>query len=209
MARADHSREKKNRARKSDTESSRAKKTKVEKGDVAVARAAAPARHHPLVRIAGQISEVADQPPLRAIVSATLVAGALARDKRLTVAAVRMLATHQLATSVKSVIKSAVDRTRPEVMLDSGHYESGEGRHDESPFNSFPSGHSAGAVAVARAIGRDYPKAARPALAVALGLAAIQVPRGKHFVSDVIAGIAIGLAADAIVTVVARRIARD
>ncbi|MFN2473021.1 MAG: phosphatase PAP2 family protein, partial [Sphingomicrobium sp.] len=78
------------------------------------------------------------------------------------------------------------------------------GRHDSSPYNSFPSGHTAGAVAVARAIGRDYPGIRVPALALAAGIAAVQVPRGKHYVSDVLAGAFIGLAADVAVERFAR-----
>jgi membrane-associated phospholipid phosphatase len=184
----------------------RAKKTRVEKGDVAVARAAAPIRNHPLVRTLGELSEVADQPPLRTIAAATMVAGALGRSERLTLAGVRMLAAHQLATSVKSVIKATIDRTRPEFMLENGKYESGKGEHDSSPYNSFPSGHTAGIVAVARSIGRDYPKARTPALLLAAAISVVQIPRGKHYVSDVLAGALIGLVADALVTAAARRL---
>lgn len=184
----------------------RAKPSQVEKTDLKVASAAAPARNHPLTQIAGDLSEVADQPPLRAIGAAVMVAGALARSERLTLAGVRMLAAHQLATSVKSVIKHSIDRTRPDRVLDGAAYESGEGKHDTSPWNSFPSGHTAGAVAVARAIGRDYPKAAVPALALAVGIAAIQIPRGKHYVSDVLAGAVIGLAADYVVGKLAKKL---
>lgn len=182
--------------------------TNIEKRDLKIARATRPVRNHPAMRIIGDLSEVADQPPLRTVIGATLVAGALGRDRRLTEAGARMLVTHQLATSIKSLIKGAVDRTRPYVVLDGGHYQSGKGAHDQPKFNSFPSGHSAGAVAVARAIGRDYPAAAAPALALGIGLAAVQVPRGKHFVSDVVAGVLIGLVADAAVTAVLKRIRR-
>ena len=184
----------------------RARPTRVEKGDIAVARAAATLRNHPLTRLAGELSEVADQPPLLTIASLTLVAGALARSARMTGAGARMVAAHMLSTGAKTVVKRAIDRTRPEVLLDGGGYESGKGRHDESRFNSFPSGHTAGVVAVARAIGRDYPAAALPALAFAAGIAAVQIPRGKHYVSDIVAGALIGLAADAAVEAVVRRV---
>ncbi|MDP9162617.1 MAG: phosphatase PAP2 family protein [Pseudomonadota bacterium] len=182
--------------------------TKVEKADIKVARAAAPVRTHPLMRIAGDLSDMADQPPLRAIAAATIAAGAIGRDRRLTLVGMRMLLAHQLATSVKSVIKQAVDRTRPEVMLEGGEYRRGKGRHEESRWNSFPSGHTAGAIAVARAIGRDYPGGAIPALGVATVLAAVQVPRGKHYVSDVVVGAVIGVVAEAGLTALARRLRR-
>ena len=182
------------------------KKTKVERADIAVAHAIAPVRKHPAMKSLGQLSEVADQPPLLTIASLTLVAGALSRSQRLTGAGARMLVTHLLATGIKSAIKHAVVRTRPEVMLKDGKYQAGKGSRDEHDFNSFPSGHTAGAVAVARAIGRDYPGARRPALIAATALAAVQIPRGKHFVSDVVAGALIGLLADALVESALRRL---
>lgn len=182
----------------------RASKTRVEKADMSVARSAGKARHHPATKVVGTLSEVGDQPPLRAIAAATMVAGALGRSPHLTGAGVRMLAAHQLATMVKSAIKHAVDRTRPEVVLDGDNYQSGAGKHDGSRFNSFPSGHTAGAVAVARAIGRDYPPIAVPVMVLATGIAIAQVPRGKHYVSDVIAGAIIGVLADAAVEAVVK-----
>jgi len=78
----------------------RRRPSRVEKADIKVARAAGPVRHHPLTRIAGDLSEVGDQPPLRAIAAATIAAGAVGRDRRLTLAGMRMLAAHQMATSV-------------------------------------------------------------------------------------------------------------
>jgi len=72
----------------------RAKPSRVEKADLKVARVTDPVRNHPLTRIADDLSDVADQPPLRAIGAATMVAGALARSQRLTLAGVRMLAAH-------------------------------------------------------------------------------------------------------------------
>ena len=182
----------------------RTKKTNVEKLDLKVARVAGKARKHPATRVVGTLSDVGDQPPLRTIAAMTMVAGALGRSPHLTGAGARMLVAHQLATMAKSVIKHAVDRTRPEVVLDGDRYESGKGHHDDPRFGSFPSGHTAGAVAVARALGRDYPPLATPAMALAAGIAVAQVPRGKHYVSDVIAGAVIGLAADAVVAAVVR-----
>ena len=185
------------RVKTSRSKTNRAKTNQVEKADLKLARASAPIRNHPLMRIVGTLSDVADQPPLRAIAAATIAAGAIGRDRRLTLAGVRMLAAHQVATSVKSLVKHAIDRTRPEAVLDGGDYESGEGRHEESRFNSFPSGHTAGAVAIARAIGRDYPGAALPTLLLAGTAAVVQVPRGKHYLSDIAVGAVVGLAAEA------------
>ena len=63
--------------------------------------------------------------------------------------------------------------------------------------NSFPSGHTAGAVAVAAVIGRCYPAHRVAAYASAAAVAAIQVPRCQHYPGDLGAGALIGIAAGA------------
>jgi membrane-associated phospholipid phosphatase len=141
---------------------------------------------------------------------ATVAAGAVLRRPRLLRAGVRMLASEMIATGAKALIKHHVNRTRPHKMLRDGRYSlhtDGKGSKDEGPWNSFPSGHTAGAVAVARALTREYPATA-PALGVATTLVAlIQLPRGKHFAGDVLAGAAIGLIAEAVVNAAIRRVA--
>ena len=160
---------------------------------------AARLRHHPVVKAAGAISEVADQPPMVAINLTTIAAGLIARDARLTRTGVRMLAAHGLATLAKAAIKHNVDRARPKLFASREAHRPTPGDRDEGPHNSFPSGHTAGAVAVARAVAREYPGAAVPVQAAAAGIAVIQVPRGTHFPSDVVVGAVIGWAAEAIV----------
>lgn len=160
---------------------------------------AAELRHHPVVKVAGRLSEVADQPPMVAINLTTIAAGVIARDRRLTRTGVRMLAAHGLATLAKGVIKHNVDRARPKLFASREAHRPKPGDRDEGPHNSFPSGHTAGAVAVARAVAREYPAAAMPVQAAAAGIAVIQVPRGTHFPIDVVVGAAIGWAAEAIV----------
>ena len=54
--------------------------------------------------------------------------------------------------------------------------------------DSFPSGHTAGAVPVARALARDYPEHAVMAYAVAGAAAVVQIPRCKHYPTDFAAG---------------------
>jgi undecaprenyl-diphosphatase len=71
----------------------------------------------------------------------------------------------------------------------------GDGAEDSS-LNSFPSGHTAGAVAVAQAVAHESTAAGLPLQAAALGVAAMQPRRGKHYVSDVVAGAAIGWASE-------------
>ena len=75
------------------------------------------------------------------------------------------------------------------------------GRNTSKEETSFPSGHSAGAAAVARAFARDYPEHAAPAYAAAGALALAQIPRCAHYPTDVGAGLALGLAAEAVVDI--------
>lgn len=144
------------------------------------------------IRVLGGLSEAADQPPLVALAAGTIVAGAVLRRAGVVRTGVLMLAAHALATGVKTVLKTTIDRTRPaKAMKDGHHIGKGTGGED-TDLNSFPSGHTAGAVAIAQAAARDVPAAAIPARLTAGAVAAIQMPRGKHYISDVLAGAAIG-----------------
>ena len=125
----------------------------------------------------------------------TTAIGLIRRDARLTRAGLRMGAAFALATLGKALVKSAVDRTRPREAKKRG-YASGKGQRNEGPWNSFPSGHTANAVALAGAIAREYPKATIPVFAVAALTGAAQIPRGAHYASDVTAGALVGAAAE-------------
>ena len=169
---------------------------RVEQADIEIAEKAAHWRQEPAVRTLGKLSELADQPPLIALSAATLLAGLSFRNARLSRAGARMLAAHLLATAIKAQVKRRVDRTRPFMLAEERRYEITKGRHDESKYNSFPSGHTAGALAVAQAVAREYPAAALPARLLAAGVALIQSPRCAHYPSDIGVGAAIGLAAE-------------
>lgn len=148
------------------------------------------------VRAAGTASELADQPPLIALSIATLLLGVVMRRPLVLRSGARMLASHLIATGIKTVLKSAVDRTRPSRALKDGHrWAKGDGADDTS-LNSFPSGHTAGAVAITQAVASDAPLAAIPLQAAAAGVAALQPSRGQHYWSDVAAGAAIGWASE-------------
>ena len=103
------------------------------------------------VRALAAASEIGDQPQLRSICGALIVAGLLL-DKRLLRAGVRMLLAHELATAVKSSIKHRVDRRRPRSAASARHGEPRPGHSSAKEESSFPSGHTAGAIAVAQAI---------------------------------------------------------
>jgi undecaprenyl-diphosphatase len=144
------------------------------------------------VRAAGKASEVADQPPLIALSVATILVGLVMRRPAVLRSGVRMLASHLVATGIKSALKNSIDRTRPSRALDEGHYLGKGTGADDTSLNSFPSGHTAGAVAVAQAVATESTAVGLPLQAAALGVAALQPSRGKHYLSDVAAGAVIG-----------------
>ena len=175
---------------------------KLVKADVKATHKAARARHNPLVRVASFLAEAGDQPPLIAVSAGTLAIGLAARRADLARGGARMLLAHLVATGAKLAIKHTIDRTRPSHALDgTGHrLKAGdEGGHDDK---SFPSGHTAGAVAVARAASRDIEGAAVPATLAAGAIAAVQAPAGNHYLSDIAVGAAVGWATEAVVSAV-------
>ncbi len=134
----------------------------------------------------------------------TIAAGLVLRRPAIAAAGLRMLAAHATATGIKAIVKRSVDRTRPHVLVDENRYELARGERNEPSYNSFPSGHTAGAVAVAEAIARTLPRAARPARAWAVAIAVLQIPRCAHYPSDVGAGAAVGWASDRLVRLAER-----
>lgn len=170
---------------------------RVERADLRVAKKAAKLREDAPVKLLGQASELADQPQLATICLTTLAAGLITRDARLTRTGGRMFAALVAATMLKSVVKHVVDRTRPSEAEEHG-YRSGKGREDVGPLNSFPSGHTAGATAVARALRHDYPASRWPAAIAVAGVGGIQLPRGRHYATDIAAGLVVGWVAEAV-----------
>ena len=183
-------------ANKSTKSRARRKPSDPEKADIAVARSAAPLRRHKAVKVLGWVSDIADQPPLITLCAATFAAGLILRDGRMARAGGRMLAAELLATKLKSLIKDRIDRTRPHVVANGGRYRAHKGNDQDGAMSSFPSGHTAGAVAVARAYAREYPEHARAAYAGAAAVGAIQIPRSKHYPADVGAGAIVGMVAE-------------
>lgn len=177
----------------------------VERLDAVVADCLLPHAEKGTIQALGAVSDLSDQEPLYAAAGATLATAALMRDGPTWRAGTRILAAHLLATGLRGIVKTAVDRTRPDAAADRGEYVLRKGKRKDSDFNSFPSGHTAGAVAVARALGRAYPAGRGAALGLAAMAGAAQVVRSKHFVSDVLAGAVIGLVAEAAVAGLLRR----
>jgi membrane-associated phospholipid phosphatase len=170
--------------------------------DSAAAEAAEPYRGSAAMEMLGRFASLGDQPPLRTLCAAVIAAGLAGGDRRLARTGLRMLLAHTLATIVKDAIKHRIDRTRPRSKGEKGKDPRPRpGRHTAKEETSFPSGHSAGAAAVARAFARDYPEHEAPAYAAAGALALAQIPRCAHYPSDVGAGLAIGVAAEAVVDI--------
>ena len=169
----------------------------VQAADAAVADAVEPIRTAAPVRLLSTLSEIGDQPQIRALSAALFAAGFLRGDRRLMRAGVRMLASHELATAVKNFVKHRVDRTRPRSRgeaADAHKIQPGDDHSKEE--TSFPSGHSAGAASAARAFAREFPNHSGAAYSIGAGVALAQIPRSAHYPTDVGAGLVIGIASE-------------
>lgn len=164
----------------------------IERADIAAAEKLAPHRDEPVVKALGRFGKLGDQPPLFALGLATLGVGLVLQRRPVIEAGLRVLAAEGLATAVKSVVKKRVARTRPHKMLDEGEYRAEAGEPEGKGEQSFPSGHTAGAVAVAGVLSAFYPPATVPLYAAAATISLIQAPTAKHYPSDIAAGAAIG-----------------
>jgi undecaprenyl-diphosphatase len=164
--------------------------------DEAAVKAVKPRKESAAVRAMFWASELGDQPQMRILCGGLLALGLVRRDGRMVRAGARMFLSHMLATAAKNVVKHRVDRTRPRSTGNGKGHGITPGRSHAKEETSFPSGHSAGAAAVARAFARDYPEHRGAALAGAGFIALAQIPRCAHYPTDVGAGVAIGLAAE-------------
>ena len=111
---------------------------------------------------------------------ATYSAGKLTGQSELAELGRDLVRAQLLTQGVTQAIKYSVGRTRP----------------DASSQASFPSGHASGTFATATVFQRRYGwKAGLPAYGIASWVAASRLSENKHFLSDVVFGAAIGLAA--------------
>ena len=179
----------------------------IAKADRAATYAAASHRDAPVIKATGFLAEIGDQPQLVATSVGTAVIGLIARRPDMIRGGLRMLAAHAAATFVKSAIKASIDRTRPEKAMEDGNARFEPGQSDDHDQTSFPSGHTAGAVAVARAASRDIDGAGGPAALISGAVAVAQPVNGKHYLSDLVVGAAVGWIAEALVSAVFDRVA--
>lgn len=171
---------------------------RVARADTEINETFAPIRETPAGSALALAGKLGDQPQLRILSSALLVVGLATRNPRLSKAAARMLLAHELATGFKSFVKHRVDRTRPRSAQSSEQRKIRPGHSRAKEESSFPSGHSAGAVAAAQAFSREYPEQRPAALAAAGVIAFAQVPQSAHYLTDVAAGALVGTAAEAV-----------
>lgn len=178
----------------------------LEHADVAAGLKLARFRSEPVVKAVAKAGELSDQEPLYALSGAVMVIGLVSRNRRLAVAGGRMLGSALLAAALKSLVKRSVTRTRPHVVMDEHRYASAAGGSERKPEQSFPSGHAAGAAAVARALTRVYPQAGAAVTGATALVGLSRVMKGAHYPGDVLAGALVGLIAEAVVDQAARRI---
>jgi undecaprenyl-diphosphatase len=122
------------------------------------------------------------------IVAIGLVADVVSR-RRFPLGGVLAAVSYAVATVLANVLKEAFDRPRPPV----GHTEIHPlvAVPDSA---SMPSGHAAGAFAAVVAIGLVHPRLRWPLLGLAALIALSRVWLGVHYLTDVIAGAALGAA---------------
>jgi membrane-associated phospholipid phosphatase len=147
------------------------------------------------------LSKLGDQPELRLIAGSLLVVGTFASNDRLVRAGARMLVAHEATTVVKDLVKTNIDRTRPRSADKRKAKRPKKGDHAAKEKTSFPSGHSAGAIAAARAFSREFPEYGAIAIGGAALIAASQIPRCAHYPTDVAAGVFIGLVIEGVTNV--------
>ena len=160
---------------------------------------ARPYADHLPMRWLERVGKAGDQPPMLSLSAAVLATGLLSERPRMMFAGTRMVAAHLIATAAKHVLKRRIDRERPAPRADGKAPHPRKGKNDTKRMTGFPSGHTAGTIAVARAFGRAYPEHAAKAVGAAGLIAVAQVAGRKHYLTDVLAGIAIGFVAEAAV----------
>ena len=123
------------------------------------------------------LGEGTDPAITAAVVGGAFVAGRFVENPRFRAMSYDALDVVVVTWAYTAVLKRAVGRERP------------NGENDRS----FPSGHSSNAFALATVAERHYGwKVGVPAYALASAIAVSRVQRDKHYLSDVVAGAALG-----------------
>jgi undecaprenyl-diphosphatase len=104
-----------------------------------------------------------------------------------------------LANSLLLCVKARVRRPRPCERARPAHFDVDPLAWFPSDRFSFPSGHALNAFAIGTVVALAFPVVAVPVLIVAASVAASRVVLGLHWLSDVLAGAAVGLLIGALV----------
>lgn len=168
----------------------------LERIDVGLVELARPALESPLVRKIGDLGRIGDDKLLLLVSLGVTAAGLASRNGKLQRTGFRMLLAQLAAKAAKEFGKNAIDRTRPETQIETGHYVAKAGTSSSAALRSFPSGHTASALAVAKAFSREYPRYTKPVLTAASLIAVLQVPRRANYPGDVAAGAGAGFMAE-------------
>jgi membrane-associated phospholipid phosphatase len=135
------------------------------------------------------------------VVFAIALAADLLTRGRLPVAAFLAGASYAVAGSLTAVLKGAFDRPRPS-LVDRDVHPLVAVPHD----GSMPSGHASTAFAAAVAVSLVHRRLRLPLLALAALVALSRVWLGVHYLSDVLAGAALGATVAVVLWLVARGI---
>ncbi|MFE9912454.1 phosphatase PAP2 family protein [Streptomyces clavifer] len=147
------------------------------------------------------VEEAAEHTKLWCAAAVIIAAGGGWRGRKAAAAGITAMAAAELLSN--GFVKQLVERRRPP--KEWIPHDDVEDRPDSS---SFPSGHTAAAVAFTAAVAPTWPWAGT-ACALPTALVAIErVHNGAHYPSDVAAGAAIGLAAAALVRTAPRLLMR-
>ena len=140
-----------------------------------------------LDRAMRRLSRTADYSRLSIAAGALLALGAGPRGRRAALSGLASVAA--TATIVNVVVKPLGRRRRP----DRAATEVPAARHVRMPASrSFPSGHTAAAVAFATGVAREIPAVGGPLHALAALVAYSRVHTGVHYPGDVLAGALLG-----------------
>jgi membrane-associated phospholipid phosphatase len=158
--------------------------------DVVVAKAAARYTNPPIQKLARTITWAADGKVLCAL-SAVFWVLSRGGSEREHVIADHLLVTTLVATAVPHLIKSAVHQKRPDRSVVARDRRGV--RTSGKPHDAFPSGHGVHIGAVASALSWANPEKSGLVWALGGAIAATRVAVLAHWVSDVVAGLIIGV----------------
>lgn len=174
--------------------------TALHDGDHRLARQVAARRPRGARRLASVVREAAEHTRLWWAAAAVLASAGGWRGRRAAMAGVLAMAAAETVSN--ALVKPLCPRGRP-----SGEWVPAEEARERPDSSSFPSGHTAAAVAFTGAVTAVWPWAGAVCAAPAALVAWERVHSGAHYPSDVAAGAAIGAGA-AVLVHRAPRIAR-